>query len=271
MKQRIALLMLAAAPAAALAGPPEDDLLEAVRKGDVAAVRATLDRGAAVDAKYRYDRTALSFAADRGQLDVVTLLLERGADPDVEDTFYHNTAMGWAATKGHVEVVRALLARSRKSPAGALLAAMFGNQPAAFDAILASGRVSARDQSYLLQAAEKNASAAIAEILRARGVALPPPANATIEPALLARYAARYRNEADEKEELRLTVADGRLVGEFGGRSFPLDAIDATHFQHPVAPGVTLEVLLEGERVAGAVVTEIGSEERYRRVEEAKP
>ena len=49
-----------------LAATP-DDLLDAVRRGDLAGVRAALDAGVPVDAPFRYERTALSFAADRGQ------------------------------------------------------------------------------------------------------------------------------------------------------------------------------------------------------------
>ncbi len=43
-----------------------DQLYEAVRKGDVAAVTAALDRGADVNAKFRYGATALFKAAERG-------------------------------------------------------------------------------------------------------------------------------------------------------------------------------------------------------------
>lgn len=271
MRYGIALVMLAATPAAVFAGTPEDDLLDAVRKGDAAAVKQLLDGGVPVDSKYRYDRTPLSFAADRGQLDIVTLLLERGANPDAQDTFYNNTPLAWAAYKGHTDVALALIARSRKSPATAARAAMFGNQAATFDAILGTGKVSARDQSYLLQAAEKSLAAPMVEKLRARGAQLPPPADKRVDPAVLARYAGRYRNEADEKNEFTLSVADGILVGEMDGRSAPLGAIDPIHFEHSAVAGMTLEMLLEGEHVVGAVVTAIGSEDRYRRLEEAKP
>ena len=43
-----------------------DQLYEAVRKGDVAAVTAVLDKGADVNAKFRYGTTALFKAAERG-------------------------------------------------------------------------------------------------------------------------------------------------------------------------------------------------------------
>src|SRR6476661_3997873 len=73
-----------------------DQLFEAVRKGDVAAVTAALDHGADVNAKFRYGTTALFKAAERGNADVARVLLDRGADVKVKDTFYGATAMTWA-------------------------------------------------------------------------------------------------------------------------------------------------------------------------------
>jgi hypothetical protein len=49
-------------------------LADAARKGDAAAVRGLLDEGVDVNTKFRYGTTALSFACDRGHLDVAKLL-----------------------------------------------------------------------------------------------------------------------------------------------------------------------------------------------------
>lgn len=53
-----------------------DQLWEAARKGDAAAVAALLDKGADVNAKFRYGSTALFKAADRGNSEVVKSLKE---------------------------------------------------------------------------------------------------------------------------------------------------------------------------------------------------
>src|SRR4026208_1480596 len=86
-----------------------DQLFEAVRKGDVAAATAALDHGADVNAKFRYGTTALFKAAERGNLEVAKLLIDRGADLNVKDTFYGATAMSWAIDGKHAAVVRLLL------------------------------------------------------------------------------------------------------------------------------------------------------------------
>ena len=76
----------------ATAAPPRDAakdgraeaLWEAARKGDAAAVKTLLDAGVDVNTPFRYGATALSYACDRGHLEVVRVLLERGADANVE-------------------------------------------------------------------------------------------------------------------------------------------------------------------------------------------
>ncbi|HLE72469.1 MAG TPA: ankyrin repeat domain-containing protein, partial [Vicinamibacteria bacterium] len=65
-----------------------EDLREAARRGDLERAKALLDAGVPVDAKNRYGATALFFAADRGHLPLIQLLIERGASTEVSDTFY---------------------------------------------------------------------------------------------------------------------------------------------------------------------------------------
>src|SRR5262245_62023114 len=99
-----------------------DQLYEAVRKGDVTAVTAALDRGADVNAKYRYGMTALFKAAERGNAEVAKVLLDRGVDPKVKDTFYRATAMTWAIDGKHVGVVRLILEKNPEDVDDVLMA-----------------------------------------------------------------------------------------------------------------------------------------------------
>jgi ankyrin repeat protein len=92
-----------------------DQLWEAARRGDAEAVTALLDKGADVNARFRYGTTALFKAAERGNIGVVKVLLARGADVAVKDTFYGATAMTWTLDQKHDDVVRALLEKSPES------------------------------------------------------------------------------------------------------------------------------------------------------------
>src|SRR5713226_3268756 len=106
---RNAVLVLAALlPVSCLADLGED-LLAAVRKEDAGRVNALLAQGADANAKSPYGATGLFFAADRGNIEIIKILLDHGADASVKDTFYGATAMGFAAEKEHVEVIRLLL------------------------------------------------------------------------------------------------------------------------------------------------------------------
>src|SRR5688572_23791761 len=76
------------APPAQAVTPAAEELWDAARAGDLARVNAALAKGANIDAKTRYGVTALMFAADKGHTEVVRLLLEKGADTNIQDTFY---------------------------------------------------------------------------------------------------------------------------------------------------------------------------------------
>jgi len=56
-----------------------EDLIEAARRGDTAAVQSLLTKGADVNAKGRNGATALIWASENGHLEVVQALLAKGA------------------------------------------------------------------------------------------------------------------------------------------------------------------------------------------------
>ncbi len=100
--------------------PLRNALFQAARNGDLDAVRRAIESGVDVNATTAYGTTALFFACDRGYVDIVKFLLEKGADPNKVDTFYGATPMTWAASKKHLDVI-AELARNGADGREALL------------------------------------------------------------------------------------------------------------------------------------------------------
>lgn len=260
-------IVAAAVLALALAGEREDALLGAVRKGDVAAVKALLDQGVAVDTHFRYDRTPLSFAADRGNVELVKLLLERGADVNSKDTFYEASPMSLAAAQGHVEVVRLLLARGATADDDIFFAAVRKANVEMLELAFKYVKMRPELLSSGLELAEKESAAAVAARLREAGAVLPPKADASVDAAVLARYAGRYQEDGKE-QVITLSVAEGALNASLGGPARKLSAIDAITFRDPAGFGlVMMEVKLEGERVQGVTLNEIGIKRWFKRVE----
>lgn len=82
----------------------------AIKRGDVVAVRAILDRGVDINGRDRYGQTGLMLAARAGHRDVVEALIERRADLNVTAKFGLSALM-LAVVAGHAQIAR-ILARA---------------------------------------------------------------------------------------------------------------------------------------------------------------
>ncbi len=89
----------------------EDEFLEAVRRGDAAAVADLLrNRPDLAQFAGEHGKTGLHWAAEVDQVEVARILLDAGADIEAR-TSWGATALGWAATMGSVRVAEMLLSR----------------------------------------------------------------------------------------------------------------------------------------------------------------
>ncbi len=239
-----------------------DQLFEAVRKGDVAAVTSALDRGADVNAKFRYGTTALFKAAERGYAQVAKVLLDRGADVKVKDTFYGATAMTWALNGKHVEVVKLLLQKDAGDVDDVLTTGVRESNADLVKAALETGGAKAQTlTAALMLSASEEKNAAITEMLKKAG-AQPP---MDIDAATLQSYAGTYRGEPGP--EISVTVKDGKIFAVLGRDSYQLMPTDKATFRPLAFAGITITFNSEAGKVTSATMKQGPNSTQLKRVE----
>ena len=167
---------------AAPTAPAADVLLEAARRGDAAVVRALVAKGVDVNAAPGDGMTALHWAAERGQQEVVAVLLGAGAQVSAVTRLGGYQPLHLAARAGHAAVVTVLLAGHAPAAAptttGATalhFGAAAGSAPAVTALIAAGAAVDAREpqwgQTPLMFAAAAGRTDVV-RVLAARGADL---------------------------------------------------------------------------------------------------
>ena len=241
-----------------------DQFYEAVRSGDVAAVTKLLDQGVDVNTKFRYGATALFKAAERGHTEVVKLLLARGADVTVKDTFYGATAMSWALDNDHIETVRALLDKDANSVSDVLMTGVREGKDALVEMALAKGGLKPETLTgALAMALSDKDKTAIVAVLKKAG-AQPP---LEIDAATLQTYVGRYKSE--QGNEIAITVRDGKLFANPGNQPLALMAIDKTTFRPVAFDGLTISFAMTGNKITGLTMVQGTRPTAYNRVEES--
>jgi hypothetical protein len=243
-----------------------DEMWEAARKGDVAAVTAALDKGADVNAKFRYGQTVLFKAAERGHAPVVKLLLARGADVKVKDTYYGATAMTWALNGDHTEVVKELLVKDDGSVAEVLMTGVREGKIPYVEVALAKGGLKPETltSAYAVVMDDKEKTA-IADMLKKAG-AMPP---MQVDAAVLQTYVGRYKSE--QGNEFAFSLKEGRLFGQpTGQQPIAMLPTDKVTFKPVAFDGIVFTFTVEGDKVPSFTLKQGTANVVYKRVEESK-
>jgi ankyrin repeat protein len=160
-----------------LAAAASTPLIEAIKSRDPVAVNAALDRGADVNAAEGDGATALHWAAQIDDVEMLTLLLEAGAAVDATNRF-NVTPLELAASNGNAVAIERLIDAgadpnhvSREGQT-ALMTAAANGRVAAVEALLAHGAEvdtaeSFRGQTALMWAAGEGNTEAVRALLAA--------------------------------------------------------------------------------------------------------
>jgi outer membrane protein assembly factor BamB len=233
----------APAQAATPPSPLAEELWAATRAGDAARVTAALDKGIDVNTKTRYGATALTFAADKGNVEIVKLLIARGADVNLQDTFYQMRAIDMAMMNKHSAVVTLLLERGSKGAPALLPQAIQAGNVALVGAVLQSPELTRAHVRPALAGAKKVNNPEIIALIEKKLASMPedaaPPAVA-VDRATLQSYVGSYRNE---EAGAAITVAlngDQLTLSPPGGAvTMAMIAVSPTSFRVAEREGLT--------------------------------
>ena len=226
---RVAILLFAATLGV------NEDLLEASRTGDLAAVQALIAKGAALETKTPYGQTPLYLAAMNGREDVVRFLLEKGANPDVHDTFYKASMLDFVLQRKHYGVAKMLIRKLSANPGEVLESVAATGNAELVQALLDAGKPGqpALDKTY--EAALGRKQTEVAALLKKAGAHEPAPAF-VVDVKTIEAYAGTYKSD-QVPLDIKVFVKEGTLYMQLTGQSefVPLKATSATQFEFALA------------------------------------
>ena len=106
----LSFAVLAVALLTGAAAPDDEELLDATKRGDVAAVRSLLKEGADPNASQGDGLSALHLAAQEGNVDIIDVLLAAGAGIEAKTRIGDYTPLHLASWGAHASAVGALIA-----------------------------------------------------------------------------------------------------------------------------------------------------------------
>ncbi len=241
--------------------PPQgEQLWEAARVGDLARVRALLDAGVPPDSPNLQGATPLSSAASQGRLEIVKLLVERGARVNTRDRFFKSSALEHALFAGQLAVARFLLEQGSDDADQALETAVEKGDVELARAALATGKVEPLDLAAARRQAADKGSPEMKGLLAAAATERRTQAPFPVAPERLRAYAGRYRGGPSEAT---VTVAgEGLELVTPGQPKVELVAVGEDRFED-AAGQVAVRFGGRGGLVEGLSINRGGEVSRY--------
>ena len=226
----------------AMAGQQEDALWEAAREGDLASVKKFQEAGVDLDARTKYGATALSYACDRGQVELVRYLVKSGVNVNTKDDFYNFTPLGWSLFKEHLEITKILMGAGAEGAADVLTAGVSQKNAELVILALKSDEIDSDDVARAMEQAEE--AEGVDEIIALLEKAEVKPSErqeVELTAELLNGYVGAYKNE-DLDMTIDVRGEEGKMV---------IQAND----QRPVGMRPLSESEFEAVDVAGLKIT----------------
>ena len=166
-----------------------------------------------MNAATRYGVSALGFAAERGHFEVVRLLVERGADVNVADSFYGSRPIDFALLGGRLDIALYLLEHGSQGAASVLTTAIRRKDAAAARTALDTKQADAAAFAGARTLAAQTGDLAIEKLVTAAAEATPAraPAILTVAPAALHSLEGTYQS-ATSSASVKVTFEAGRLI-----------------------------------------------------------
>lgn len=269
MRHSLPLVVLLSATLLAQLAPTgqAEALIEAARTGDRAKVAALLDAGASVNTATKYGVSALGFAAERGHFDVVRLLVERGADVTITDSFYGSRPLDMALRGGRLDIALYLLQHKSPGAASVLNTAIRQRNAAAVRVALDTKQIDATALATANTIAAQAGDAAIAAMVKAAADATSAvaPTPITLPATLLRSYEGAYQN-ATTGAGVRVAFDGTRLTLTADGQTpLRLQPIEERRFVADDAPELGVAFAGRGGIIERLSIVRGTSSVRYER------
>jgi ankyrin repeat protein len=156
----------------------ENGFVECAKKGDIEAAKMFLTEGININAKNKKGQTALMRAAEYQRTEVVTLLLEKGADVNFRSQPMRRTALMEASSAGNIVIIKQLAERGAEINAKDLsnntslhFASMWGHVEAVSLLIELGAKpdIGGEQGKTPMMVAEQNGHAEVVQILKNAG------------------------------------------------------------------------------------------------------
>ena len=198
------------------ASDAEKKFLDAVRNGNLDAVKQMVEAGVDVETKDPFGVTALMFASRKGHRDIAKYLLSKGADVQAKSTKYQMTALDGAMMHNQLPMAGFLIQSGAKGAMGVMKEAIEKKNPSVVTMVLKSPELTQDHLDIAIAEAEKAQATDILAVLKGAKVTPSAYERYKLDEATLKSYVGVY-HFANFSIESPVTLVDGKLQVDLNG------------------------------------------------------